>query len=412
MSPIERPSWLIRAGNRLLAPVAERWVRLDAAAVRRRAERSTGLSDWGDDPGFDARAAACCEALQNGGLSPIGRIAAAIYYHIHAANRLRIVDQVKRDPGILETPIERPIFIVGWYRTGSTFLHTLLAADPRHRAPRAWELFSPAVQSNRPGLDRQLRRLRSLFVLGANRWLVPEQGTAHHIPLDGPEECFFLLENDFVSSTAYNTFAGYRYAFDLLEQDLRPTYRFVRQQLQLLGDGAPQRRWILKSPFHLWHLDELLDVFPDARIVFVHRTITESLPSNCSLSAMTTSKFVESLDLDMLGRFWSNYYRVGMDRAMRQRARIPAERVFDLPLGRLASDPVGTIEDLYRHFGLDFEGARAAVDVASKRRVGAKGDRHVYNLEAFGLDETSLRQKFSDYEDFVKSLAQAPRDAG
>jgi hypothetical protein len=397
MSPIERPSWLIRAGNRLLAPVAE---------------RSTGLSDWGDDPGFDARAAACCEALQNGGLSPIGRIAAAIYYHIHAANRLRIVDQVKRDPGILETPIERPIFIVGWYRTGSTFLHTLLAADPRHRAPRAWELFSPAVQSNRPGLDRQLRRLRSLFVLGANRWLVPEQGTAHHIPLDGPEECFFLLENDFVSSTAYNTFAGYRYAFDLLEQDLRPTYRFVRQQLQLLGDGAPQRRWILKSPFHLWHLDELLDVFPDARIVFVHRTITESLPSNCSLSAMTTSKFVESLDLDMLGRFWSNYYRVGMDRAMRQRARIPAERVFDLPLGRLASDPVGTIEDLYRHFGLDFEGARAAVDVASKRRVGAKGDRHVYNLEAFGLDETSLRQKFSDYEDFVKSLAQAPRDAG
>jgi hypothetical protein len=126
---------------------------------------------------------------------------------------------------------------------------------------------------------------------------------------------------------------------------------------------------------------------------------------------MTTSKFVESLDLEMLGRFWSDYYRVGMDRAMQQRARIPAERVFDLPLGRLGSDPVGVIEGLYRHFEFDFEGARAAVDAASKHRVGAKGDRHVYSIDAFGLDETSLRQEFSGYEDFVKSLVQPPRDA-
>jgi hypothetical protein len=410
MSLVERPSWLIRAGNRLLAPVAERRVDLAATAIRRRAERATGLRDWGDDPGFDARAEACCDALQNGGLSPVGHIAAAIYYHIHAANRLRIVAQLKRDPSILEVPIEQPIFIVGWYRTGSTFLHALLAADSRHRAPRAWELFSPAAQSRHPGLSRQLRRLRSRFLLGANRSFVPEQGVAHHVPLDGPEECFFLLENDFVSSTAFNTFGGYRYAFDLLEQDHRPTYRFLRQQLQLLGHAEPQRRWILKSPFHLWHLDALMDVFPDARIVFTHRTITESLPSNCSLSAMTTSKIVQSLDLGVLGRFWSDYYRVGMDRATQQRARISAERIFDLSLGRLGSDPVGALEDLYGHFGLDFEGARVAIDEASGRRGDAVGDEHVYNLEAFGLDETSLRQKFSDYEDFVDSLIQSPRD--
>ena len=111
----------------------------------------------------------------------------------------------------------------------------------------------------------------------------------------------------------------------------------------------------------------------------------------------------------MLGRFWTDYYRVGMDRATQQRARIPAERICDLPLERLERDPVGAIEDLYRYFGLDFEGARTAINEVSGRRVGAKGDRHVYSLEAFGLDETSLRQKFSDYEDFVKSLIQAPR---
>jgi hypothetical protein len=96
---------------------------------------------------------------------------------------------------------------------------------------------------------------------------------------------------------------------------------------------------------------------------------------------MTTSKLVESLDLEVLGRFWSDYYRVGMDRAAQQRARIPAERVFDLSFRRSAS------------------------------RAGAKGDPHVYSLEAFGLDGTSLQQKFWDYESHVESLAQPPRDA-
>jgi hypothetical protein len=225
MSLIERPAWLVRAANRILSPVGERWVDLDFAAIRRRAERATRLHDWGDDPSFDARAEACCDALQNGSLSPVGRIGAAIYFHIHAVNRLRVIQQIKRDPAILETPIEQPIFIVGWYRTGTTFLHTLLAADPGNRAPRAWELFSPAALSRHAGLDHRLRRLRSRLVLAANRSLVPEQDAAHHIPLDGPEECFFLLENDFVSSTLYNTFAGYRYAFDLLEQDLRSSSR-------------------------------------------------------------------------------------------------------------------------------------------------------------------------------------------
>jgi hypothetical protein len=126
---------------------------------------------------------------------------------------------------------------------------------------------------------------------------------------------------------------------------------------------------------------------------------------------MTTSKLVESLDLEVLGRFWSDYYRVGMDRAAQQRARIPAERVFDLSFRRLASDPARTVEELYRHFGIDFEGARATVSEVSASRAGAKGDPHVYSLEAFGLDGTSLQQKFWDYESHVESLAQPPRDA-
>src|SRR5690606_12748419 len=257
-----------------------------------RARRETGLEDFGGDASSRARFDALCRAAeQSETLSPFGKVALGIFFHFHLTDRLRIVDQLARRPAISEVPVEAPVFIVGWYRTGTTLLHNLLAADQRHRAPRTWELVSPAPLSSDAARDRKLRTLRSQVILQLSRYLVPESEAAHYVPIDGPEECFFLLENDFVSSTMFNTYGAYDYADWLLEQDLRPSYRFLRQQLQLLSVDQPARRWVLKCPFHLWHLDALLDAFPDARFVFTHRDVAESLPSNCSLSAMTTSKF-------------------------------------------------------------------------------------------------------------------------
>ena len=128
------------------------------------------------------------------------------------------------------------------------------------------------------------------------------------------------------------------------------------------------------------------------------------------LSAMTTSKVVQSLDLEVFGRHWSDYCRVGMDRATQQWARIPAVQIFDLPPTRIAVDPVGAAEDLHPQFGLDFEGARATLTEAAEQRAGSNGNRHRYSLDAFGLDETYLRQNFSDIESLIDSLSHSAID--
>jgi hypothetical protein len=409
-SLLARTPLRLRLLERVLAPFAS-WVDLGPDAVRRRAERLTGLGDWGDDDSFDERLGAACKAVDGPGLSAVGRVGAATYYHIHAANRLRVVEAVKRRPEVHDVPIEAPIVIVGLYRTGTTSLHGLLAADPRHRAPRAWELMSPAPRYANAAIDRRVRRLRSGTVFALDHFLVPEQSQAHAIPLDGAEECFFLLENDFVSSTTYNSFGGWDYAFDLIGRDLRPTYRFLKLQLQLMALDAPRRRWILKSPFHLWHLDALMSVFPDARIVFTHRTIAEALPSNCSLSAMTTSKFVRHLDLEALGDFWRRFYRAGMDRVSESRGRIPADQQFDLPLARIAQDPESAVEDLYAHFHIDPAPGRAAIG-AEVARTRSGGGGHRYGLAQFGLSASKLLDEFSDYEAFLASVERPLRCTG
>lgn len=396
MNPFERRPWILRQADRLLDPVFRRFPPLATDAVRRRAERQTGLVDWGDDDGFDERMERCLGAVRDEpGFTPVGQLSAAIYFHLHAANRLRMIDLVKRHPEVAEVPIERPVFVVGWYRTGTTYLHNLLAAAPGNRAPTAWELMSPVPGEGDPARDARRRRLRSRLVFSLAKPLFPEIAVAHAVDLDGPEECFFLLENDFVSSTLYNTMGCFDYAFDLLERDLSRPYAFARLQLQALAWQRPTRRWVLKSPIHLWHLDALMAAFPDARIVFTGRCIGEALTSNCSLSAMTTAMFSSRFDPIALGSFWEDYYRRGTARALDARRRIPDDQQLDLSLERLAADPVAAVRGIYDHFGMDFTEAEPAIE-AKLREIAAqpKVGKHEYDPAMFGLDLNRLRDEF------------------
>jgi hypothetical protein len=398
------PPPLVRALNTVLSPV-DRFIDLSSDAMMRRAELETGLHDWGDADALERLEALCRAVESNTELSPLGRFAVATYYHFHCVDRLRMIDLLGKHPEIEDVPVKAPIFIVGWYRTGTTLLHNLLAADARHRAPRTWELLSPAPCSADPRWDKRLRTLRSQVILQLSRYLVPETETAHFTPIDGPEECFFLLENDFVSSTMFNTYMGYDYAEGLLEQDLRPTYHFFRKQLQVLSHRDPERRWVLKCPFHLWHLDALLDAFPDARIVFTHRDVAESLPSNCSLSAMTSSKFHRSTDLEALGSFWQHYYRQGISRATEARARLADGQSIDVPLPLLAKAPMDTLEAIYERFGFDYDDqTRASFQAALRSNPKQTKGKHRYRGAQFGLSTDQLRREFGDYHAFYEEL--------
>jgi hypothetical protein len=403
------PPLPLRAASRLLDALGLRGADLSPERMRRRAELATGLHEWGDD-GFGENLELACRAVRDHpNLSPVGRIGVATYYHFHLVNRLRLVALDRREPAIRGVPVEKPLFIVGLYRTATTALHGLLAEDPRHRAPLTWELLCPTPLHPNARLDRQLRRLRVGLMLWLNRVLIPDQKYAHAVELDGPEECFFMLENHFTTSTLFNTFQAHAYAFDLLERDLRPSYRDERFQLQVLSWRREPRDWILKSPFHLWHLDDLLDVFPDARIVFTHRDVTRALPSNCSLSAMTTTKFGRAVDLQVLGDFWRHYYRAGIDRFLGQRMDLPKEQVFDVPPALFDRDPEAAVEAIYDHFGWTVTpGFRTRMRAHLQREASRRRLPHRYSLAMFGLDRAGIEREFADYSAYMRALdAQA-----
>ena len=129
--------------------LSQRMIPIESERVMKMAQRTTGLDDWGNG-GFRARLDAVVEGLNDANLNTTGLFGAQYVLNWHLGNRLRVVDFAQRHPELDDVDIERPIVITGFFRTGTTFLHNVLAADPNNRVAQAWELAYPVGRLGDP----------------------------------------------------------------------------------------------------------------------------------------------------------------------------------------------------------------------------------------------------------------------
>ncbi|MDH3727238.1 MAG: sulfotransferase [Myxococcales bacterium] len=379
--------------------LSQQLIPIDANRAMKLAERVAGLSDFGEGD-FRSRLDSAVAGLNESNLNTTGLLGARYVLNWHLTNRLRIIDFAKRHPELDEIEIERPLVITGFFRTGTTFLHNVLAADPANRVGKAWELSYPLGRVGDPLGDVAFRRAQAKFSFKFNQSAIPDQGVAHHVTPDSYEECFFLLENDMAVLTFWVAFAAYSYAMEMLDWDMREPYEFHKLQLKILTAQRSAERWVLKCPWHIWNMDALMAVYPDARVIFTHRDITKALASHCSLSARMASKLRRSLDIEELGAFWLEYTRIGLQRGMEARDEIPDSQVYDVRLRDMMADPSSTLEDLYRHFDLEYTDELAALFKARiEDKPTAQEGEHDYNIEDFGLTNEGVREVLTEYNE-------------
>jgi hypothetical protein len=142
-----RVSLTAKIGNFLLYPLfyfkfSPTFHPLDLKELKSMASKATKLSDFGDD-WYEAPYAQTMSLVNKGNYSPIGFASAHDFFLRRLIAKLRIVDNLKSGrsgANALKTPVRKPLFVVGLPRTGTTFLHRLLAMDPGARAPRTWEV--------------------------------------------------------------------------------------------------------------------------------------------------------------------------------------------------------------------------------------------------------------------------------
>jgi len=384
------PGALVRAlnvGADVLGHIGLTPSKPDADKLVARAERTSGLHG-GDARFLPAFRSAIASAEQGAGLTPFGRWGVSEVAKRMLDNRLRIADLIRRNPEIEATDVSRPIVVVGFYRSGTTLLHRLLSQAKGARVPRAFELNFPVPEGGGRSDDEHRRIAKMAHMLRLADLAIPTLSDMHKIVPLSPEESTVLLDNEGLGVYFLHAFGAHDHGWYLSRNDLHYAFESLKRQLQLLAWSAGEGRWVLKCPFTLWKLDELLDVFPDARVVHIHRDVKESLPSVCSLSAILQRGFRREVDPHEVGRFWSEYYLDGLKRSMQVRSKLPEGAVIDVSYRELMRDPSATVRKLAKQLDLD-------IPLGDQTRGASEKGKHEYTLQQFGLDGDELSQRFS-----------------
>jgi hypothetical protein len=407
MSDVIQLPFPVRLFNAAASPFA-RWLlplapeRLIATA--RREAGSSGPRDLGDD-GYRVGLDKLCRSLdEEAGLTPLGRTIARRELIRWLRNRIEMERWRREHPEIAKEVIEKPLFVVGMGRTGTTILHDLLAEDPDNRVPHSWELAVPYPPPEREHADDDPRIAALDAELSGVDRLMPEFKKMHPMGARLPQECVAITSHEFASmvhQTAYGVPSYARWLQD--EADLGPVYAAHRRFLQFLQWRWPAKRWMLKSPGHLWALGPLLDEYPDARLVQTHRDPLRVVASLASLVETLRGMTSWKVDRKAIAREWMEEIAPALDRSVdaRQNGSIPAGRIVDFKFRDLLRDPFGGIRRIYQHFDLEFT---PAAEANMRRHLAEnpsdKHGAHKYRFADTGIDVGEARESFRRYVEY------------
>lgn len=378
---------------------------LDTEALLSEARRRAGFDDFGDlfEP-FRAPMDMQVRSMRDEArLTAAGRDAMVEGVLSALVNVLRMADDLKRHPEILDEPVRVTALVVGLPRTGSTMLHRMLATHPQATAPLWWEVTYlapfPGERRGDPGPRQEAGRAQV-------RWMcdnMPDLISIHPMDADAPDEDVMAMEQVFVGTAAECRMHLPSYVAYIERLDKRPVYRFLRTLLQYLQWQSPQRAgkaWVLKAPAHLTALSTVLETFPEAHIVMTHRDPVAVVPSFASLGYTLTKLGSDHADPAVIGRHWSRRWRAALTDFMATRAGAAGHRFIDVMYQEQVADPLGTATRVMEKIGLPVDAAagqalRAWVDANPRDKRAS----HRYTPEMFGLTEAGLKADYGFYRD-------------
>ena len=371
---------------------------LDSKTLVDQARRRTGLEDFGDPPIEPALSTLTTSLEKEAGLHALGRFLMRGHLLGILETRLRLAAIWRDQPDSSTTPIEKPIFVTGMPRSGSTFLHEVLAQDPDHRCPRVWEVMFP-IPAPGPSLsDHHWRMRRANMNLWWFRRLAPGADEVYPVRAVTPHECLGIHSYSLMSEAFIATCRVPAYEKFLHSVGLHSAYAYEKRFLQHLQSRFPLKRWILKSPDHLSALEELFSVFPDAMIIQTHRNPIDVLKSSMQLIEVLQGLFARP-NRERIQEREGQMLAETMEHSIRFRDAHPelAGRFLDLNYSEIVSDPLGTVRRIYQH--LDCPLTEAAVErmrqfMSTRSRYRRK---HHPTLADLGLDVSVETRRFQNY---------------
>ncbi|MDB6060952.1 MAG: hypothetical protein JWM78_1055 [Verrucomicrobiaceae bacterium] len=310
-----------------------------------------------------------------------------------------IYTERERHPEIADVKIERPIFILGLPRCGTSLLHALMSVDPDTRTPLSWEVAQPSPPPEAATFDTDPRIAafdRYVDEAFAGEWAGVRK--AHPVGAVIPQECGMIMETAFTSANPVMMFRLPSFYKWYQQADTTFGYQVHKKWLQHLAWHNPRKRWVLKVQEHMYHLPELLSVYPDAILIQPHRDPLTVMASISELIRVIRSIGYPTQDPIELGQEMLHLWHDGQVKLMAYRKAHPELKIFDMRYKDIAANPVEAARSVYAYSGAEF------TPLAEKNmrqwladNPSDKHGRHTYSLDDFGLTETQIKAVYSDY---------------
>jgi len=362
------------------------------------ARAQTGLSDYGDPAILEGLEVLLKSYADEAKYTERGSQMAHADLVKWMAVRMKIEDWLAQHPDLLDQPIEKPLFVFGLPRTGTTLAINLLASDPARRSFLRWESHDPVPPARPEELHAGPRWQKMDEQTKVALQYMPQIAAIHFEEADSPTECQFLMTPSFCSQV-YESQAdipGYREWF-LHKADYLPAFRFHKRYLQMLQANTGGR-WTLKNPWHPLYLPALKEVYPDAQLVMTHRDPADVLGSIGSLIENVRKIYSDDVDLETIGQQFVETFQIMIERQDAFRAQHGQDAIYDVQYADVMKDPIGQVRGIYDHFGEPFTAeAEAAMHAYMDANPKGKHGKHEYSLERYGLSREGVHKTFGGY---------------
>jgi Sulfotransferase family len=383
---------------------AERGAQVNVDTLMKKAQEWAGLSDFGD-PWF---------------LEPLGHLVHFINDEAgltaedatpmlgiinNLADRLKLVDYLKRHPKVREEQLNVSGVIIGLPRGGSTLLQRLLSTSPQLTSTYWWEMINPVPFPDEVPGRPDARIAAGLAAADAIHEAWPEMKSVHPIDALGYDEEIILIDRSFLSLMYPFYFDIPGYSRWYTQQDQTKAYEELKVWLQLFQYTEPSRRakkWLLKSPHHLLScgLQTMMNLFPDSKVIMTHRAMEKVIPSFCSNQTLTMKDSARNFSEKRLGPQAIQMFTVALHNLIAVRSRCSKDRFIDVRYQDVMDDPLGQFERVMQRMGLTVGPAdREAATTWMAHNGRDTHPRHRYTAEQFGTSDAQIIDAFKFYSD-------------
>ena len=361
------------------------------------AEEQTGLTDVGDPSAIEALTVLVDATNNEARLSEAGEQRWEASLVANLVNRMRVLDYAKQHPELLEQPIEKPTFVFGLPRTGTTLTINLLSSDPARRCFLRWESQNPVPPAAAGALSTDPRYEAAKAQLEMSLKYMPQIAAIHFEEADGPTECQFSMSPSFTAEVFDSQAHIPSYRKWLFNTSYRSTFEFQKMLFQILQENN-SGHWTLKNPWHPLFLEDLIAVYPDAELVMTHRDPVEVVGSACSLLRHVRPIYSEAVSMSEIADTLLETFDLMIERQDAFRAKHGTDAIYDIYYQDQLRDPIGTMRKLYEHFDTPFTTeVELCMQTMLKENPKGKFGKHEYSLDEFGLTAEQIRERYGDY---------------